>query len=167
MEEIKEKQIEKKFINKKILGIPVLFIILGIGLVLAVGTYYYFFMQTIQVHGIINHPIQENPIIIPLVILGNLHPVLNCTVGLNCSTEEISISNPSNYEQVVNVMVSMPLSVDAINFTPDLTTINQTFATMTLSSGGTKSFYVIYHLLDNTTDTEFDSDITIVSNMTQ
>lgn len=158
IEKQKEEQTKKRFLNRKVLGIPMmLFLIMGIGLVLAVGGYYYYFSQIIHVNVTINHqPVHAHNINNQLVITGDLEPQLNCTAGEYCNTQNISITNPTTDEQIVNIYVSNMYrdgygyypGVDSACLEGDLGTCYLGDNNITIQPNSTVTFRVKYHLFD-------------------
>ena len=155
--------------KKKILGMPVvLFIIMSVGMVLAIGgvVFYYQFYQSIEVHGLIT-----KPEIIPLVITGDLAPRLNCVLYSSCTTDWINITNPTNYFQPVKVEAMIPYTSDGLTFegvyngsfdgTSDIANFS-----VVIDPGQTVSFRIKYYMID-VGEEEFYSYIGISSNMTQ
>jgi hypothetical protein len=102
-----EEQIEKKsFVKKKLLGLPVLLIVLlGIGLVAATGTYFFWFQDDFSVLGVITYPFIELPhphnSSNELIVQKYLAPVLNCLINQPCYSEMINITNPTLDNQTV------------------------------------------------------------------
>ena len=169
-EQQKVEQTGKCFLSskKKVAGIPIVLVaLLGIGMVFAAGTFFYLFSQDVTVHGIIHPSGGGGPTqgqIIPLVITGDLHPILlNCTAGTYCYTSNISIWNPTIDNQTVAMVISFPGSaIDVIAFQGE---VNNT--SLVLAPNQTVTFRVGYHIINNTADTQFDSHILVTSNMTQ
>lgn len=104
----------------------------------------------------------------PLRITGDLSPYLNCTLGEICATENITIYNPTDFTQIVEVN---PTDFGLIQYTQkgEFYLNNESFGSklLTMDANETISFYVVYpiELLGN--PTPFDTEITITSNMTQ
>jgi hypothetical protein len=179
-EEIKE--VKKKNHLKTIVILS--FLILGLSLVFALS--YYYFYQVIQVTGIINKPsiIQNAPI--PLAVLGNLHPVLNCTINEPCKGDWINLSNPTSIMQHVILGFNFPKSVskievETINYSSEPIRLSQMVSSPDFISlfvyesnwtgddypWNDYAFRVTYYINESTNDTEFYSNITIESNMIQ
>jgi hypothetical protein len=155
--------------KKKFFTIPVIMLLLGVIIVAAAGTYYYFYSETINVHGIINHPVLTNHTNVSLIVLGDLTPDLNCTVGYDCQTELINVTNPTlDAQNVVVAVNSVPTGIDAVLVSGDISAdISVSSYQFNIDSNTTKRFRVIYQVSDNTTATSFDSIIHITSNMTE
>ena len=173
-------QQKKPCLKRKILGVPVvaMFLILGIGMVMAAGVFYYFFSQTINVHGIINHP-SVNPTVLPLIITGDLNTQLNCTIGEFCYAHPIYIENPTSFNQSLTITITMPFGITDIQLAwtdfgkeqpYDGHWINnwtQIRYNASLYPGQKGNIMIAYMIPTNFVAVAFDSEIVITSNMTQ